>query len=483
MQFTRTCIFASDGGSDYTGWAVDLGRGAHGSKWAIKMEYDLFVIGAGSGGVRAARVCSQLGKRVAVAEERWLGGTCVNVGCVPKKLFYYGSHFSHDFAEAEGFGWKVNTSHSWPTLRDNKTREIERLNGVYRQILQDAGVDLYETRAEVIAPNQVRLGTGEVINCRNILLATGGGAFVPEFPGSEHAVTSDEVFYLERLPKRVLIVGGGYIAVEFACIFNGLGCAVDLSYRGERFLRNFDSDIAEHMVGEMRKKNITIMFNSAVGQIDARGEGCRAHFADGEQGDYDLVLYATGRKPRLDAFDPEALGIDLTRRGRVVVGQNFATSVDSIYALGDLIDSPELTPVAIAEAMVFANHLYGDASASLDYQCIPTAVFTQPSIGTVGLTEAQALASGADVKVYRSQFRHLKHTLSGSEEKTLMKLVVDAESDRVLGVHMAGNEAGEIIQGFAVAVQMGARKSDFDNTVGIHPTAAEELVTMSTPDA
>lgn len=443
-------------------------------------DYDLFVIGAGSGGVRAARMSASYGARVAIAEARHLGGTCVNVGCIPKKLFVYASHFEEDFEDAAGYGWTVGERRfDWPTLIRNKNKEIERLNGVYERLLKNAGVDLLLGRATITDPHTVELD-GKRFTAERILVATGGWPKVPELPGREHAITSNEIFYLESLPKRAIIVGGGYIAVEFAGVLNGLGTRVTQLHRGLHFLRGFDDDVRTFLASQMRAKGVDLRFAASIARIERRGAELFAELADGTEIVTDCILFATGRAPNTKGLGLEQAGVKLDADGAVIVDDAFQTSVPSIYALGDVIDRVQLTPVAIVEAMALAKMLFRGESARMDYTGIPTAVFSQPNIGTVGLTEAKA-REGHEVDIYLSTFRALKHTLSGRNEKTLMKLIVDRATNRVLGCHMVGPDAGEIIQGFAVALKCGATKAQFDATVGIHPTAAEEFVTMREP--
>ncbi len=448
----------------------------------MSFDYDLFVIGAGSGGVRAARMSAANGARVAVAEDRYLGGTCVNVGCVPKKLFVYGSHFAEAFADAAGYGWDVGAGRfDWPRLRDNKTREIERLNGIYRNLLQGAGVEIVWGRAQLVDAHRVRVGDIEY-TAENVLVATGSWPSIPEIPGRDLAITSNEAFYLPRFPRHVVVVGGGYIAVEFAGIFAGLGAATTLIYRGPLFLRGFDDDVRRFVAAELEKKHIELRFSTEVSAIEPHGQGRRVVLDDGSTLGTDLVLYATGRAPNTAGLGLEALGVALNDRGGVRVDDHYRSSVSNIYAIGDVIDREQLTPVAIAEGMCIANNLFTDnPPRTVDYSLIPTAVFCQPNIGTVGLTEAQARERFAAIDVYASEFKPLKHTLSGRDERTLMKLVVNRADQRVVGAHMVGAEAGEIIQGLAVALTAGATKQDFDRTIGIHPTAAEEFVTMRQP--
>ncbi|WP_409526218.1 glutathione-disulfide reductase [Nitrincola sp. MINF-07-Sa-05] len=445
-------------------------------------DYDLFVIGAGSGGVRAARMAAGMGVRVAVAEERYLGGTCVNVGCVPKKLYVYASHYAETFHEAAGFGLNASgVTFDWPTLRDNKTAEITRLNGIYRNLLINSGCELIEARATVTGPNEVSVD-GRRITAERILIATGGWPHVPDIPGREHVISSNEVFDLETFPRRVIVLGGGYIAVEFAGIFAGLGARTDLVYRGDLFLRGFDQEVREFTAQEVAKKGVKLRFNTNIRSITKADDGVLiAEFEDGSTQEADQIMYATGRVPNTAGLGLEEVGVATDKSGAVVVSDQFQTSIPSIYAIGDVIDRVQLTPVALAEGMALVQALYGKGEKTVDYDLIPTAVFCQPNIGTVGLTEEQARERFTKVDVYRSEFRAMKHTLSGSQERTLMKMLVDQETDRVLGVHMVGAEAGEIIQGIAVALKAGATKAVFDSTIGIHPTAAEEFVTMREP--
>lgn len=441
-------------------------------------DYDLFVLGAGSGGVRAARIAAGLGARVAVAEERHLGGTCVNVGCVPKKLLVYASHFADAFADARGFGWNVQSPRfDWRALIANKNREIARLNGVYRRLLEGAGVAVIEARARLVDATTVAAGD-RTVRARHVLVATGGRPVVPAVPGAEHVITSNEAFFLDDLPGRVVIVGGGYIAVEFAGIFAGLGARVHQLYRGSLFLRGFDDDIRTTLADEMRKKGIDLRFETTVERITRRGDERLVALASGETIACDLVLYATGRAPNTEGLGLEAAGVRLDGNGAVVVDAYSRSSVESIFAVGDCTDRLNLTPVAIREGQAVAWTLFGAKPTTADHTGVPTAVFSQPPAATVGLTEAEARAGHARVDVYRTAFRPMKHTLTGRDEKTMIKLVVDAETDRVLGAHMVGADAPEIIQGIAIALKCGARKADFDATVGIHPTAAEEFVTL-----
>ena len=465
-----------------------------------EFDYDLFVIGAGSGGVRASRMAASYGARVGIAEDRYLGGTCVNVGCVPKKLFVYGSHFAEEFHDARGFGWDASRpAFDWPTLRDNKNSEIARLNGVYENLLGNAGVTLHEGRARLEDANTVVVtatdGTETRVTTERVLIATGSWPFRPDIKGVEHSVTSNEMFYLETLPERAIVVGGGYIAVEFAGILNGLGVDTTLVYRGPLFLRGFDSGVRAFVADELRKKGVKLRFDTQICEIEKLGDGTlRAHLAaessggdesamGGESGqlDVDLVMYATGRRPLVEGLGLENVGVELDRKGAVVVDDYFQTSVENIYAIGDVIDRVQLTPVAITEGMALAKTLFAGEPTTVDYDTIPTAVFCQPNIGTVGWTEEEARVHLKDVSVFESVFRPMKHTMTGGDERTLMKLIVDQATDRVVGAHMVGPEAGEIVQGLGVALKAGATKAQFDATVGIHPTAAEEFVTMREP--
>jgi len=444
-------------------------------------DFDLFVIGAGSGGVRASRMSAGYGARVAVAEASNLGGTCVNLGCVPKKLMVYASSFSAAAADAAGFGWTVPTpTFDWATLIANKDREIGRLNGIYRKLLEDSGVRIIEGWARLLDPNTVEVD-GESYTAERILIATGGRPFKSEIPGHDLSITSEQIFHLDRQPKRIVIAGGGYIAVEFAGIMKGMGSEVTLIYRGPLFLRGFDDDVRTTLAEEMRKRGIILRFDTLIEKIERTGDGLAATTNHGDTIETDQVLSAMGRLPNTACLGLEEVGIELTDRGAVVVNEDLESSVPGIFAVGDCIDRVALTPVALAEGMAIAETLFNGNPTVVDYTHIPSAVFSQPSIGTVGFTETEARAKGYDVEIYRSTFRPMVHTLSGRDERTMMKLVVDRKTDKVLGVHMVGPEAGEIIQGMAVALNAGATKATFDATIGIHPTAAEEFVTMRTP--
>jgi glutathione reductase (NADPH) len=441
-------------------------------------DYDLFTIGAGSGGVRASRMSASFGARVAVAEERYLGGTCVNVGCIPKKLLVYASHYSEDFADAAGYGWTVGERKlDWVKLIANKNKEIGRLNGVYRKILGDAGVEIIESHAEVLDSHTVAID-GKKLTAKYILVATGSWPSVPKIPGAEYAMTSNEAFYLPALPDKVIIVGGGYIGVEFAGIFHGLGVHTTQLYRGELFLRGFDIDIRTTLAEEMRKRGIDLRFNTDITKIERSGGTLKAALNDGKTLEAGNILYATGRAPKTRELGLERAGVVLKESGAVVVDEYSKSSVESIYAIGDCTDRMMLTPVAIAEGMAVAHTLFNHKPTKPSYLNVPTAIFSAPNCATVGLTEQEAMEANFKVDIFRTSFRPLKHTLTGRDERTMMKLVVDRMTDRVLGCHMVGPEAGEIIQGLAVALNCGATKAQFDATVGIHPTAAEEFVTM-----
>lgn len=445
----------------------------------MEFDFDLFVIGAGSGGVRAARMAAASGAKVAVAEDRDLGGTCVNVGCVPKKLFVYASHFPQYFRASAGFGWSHGElAFDWSKLRDNKTAEIRRLNGIYGNLLDSAGVTLLAGRATIAGPHRVRVGDREY-SARYILVAVGGWPHVPQFPGSEHVVSSNEMFFLQQLPKRIVIVGGGYIAVEFAGIMNGLGVETHLVYRRELFLRGFDEEIRVALKEAMLHRGVKLHFNSNVNEIVKQPDNdLLVRLDSGDEITAQQVMYATGRVPKTQGLGLENTGVQLAKNGAVVVDDYFATAEPSIYALGDVIDRVQLTPVAITEAMALVQTLFYDNPTTVDYSDIPTAIFSQPEIGTVGLSEEDAWAEYGDIRVYHSKFKPMIETLGGGDERILMKLIVDAATDRVVGCHMLGDHAAEIIQGIGIAFKAGATKKHFDQTIGIHPSAAEEFVTM-----
>ena len=445
-------------------------------------DFDLFVIGAGSGGVRAARMSAGFGAKVAICEDRYMGGTCVNVGCVPKKLYVYASEYSKQVKNAKGFGWSTPApSFDWTVLRDNKKDEIKRLNGIYENLLKNANVTTFDGRGKIIDAHHVQVND-VIYSCERILIAVGGWPFVPDVPGREHALTSNEIFDLEIFPKDILVVGGGYIAVEFAGIFNGLGAKVTQLYRGDLFLRGFDEEVRHFSAQEIAKQGVTLRFNTDVSSI-TKGTDNRlvVNLTDGSILNVDTVLYATGRKPQLDQLLEAGVEIALNESGHIQVNDKFQTSIPSILAVGDVTGGMELTPVALEEGMTLARHYYHQQPCEMDYSNIATAVFCQPNIGTIGMTEEQARKKYSNVKKFRSEFRALKHTLSGSDERTLMKLLVDGDTDKVIGAHMVGPDAGEIMQGLAIAIKAGATKAMFDATIGIHPTAAEEFVTMRTP--
>ena len=446
-------------------------------------DFDLFVIGAGSGGVRAARMAASKGKKVAIAEERYLGGTCVNVGCVPKKLFVYASQFPELFNTSAGFGWNLPESPTldWATLRDNKTAEIERLNAVYNSLIANCGAYLFDARATITGPHQV-LVNNKKYSAQTILVATGGWPYIPEFPGSEYVLSSNEMFYLDELPNTAVVVGGGYIAVEFAGILNGLGVETHLIYRGPKLLKTFDREMSDKVVQGMGDRGVNIHFNTEVNKITKTDQQLSVSLSNGSDNhsklSAGLVLYATGRRANTAGLGLENTQVVVRDNGSIEVDKYFATAEPSIYALGDVIDRIQLTPVAIQEAMVLVDHLYGDNKASIDYNNIPTAVFCQPEFATVGLSEEQAREQYPDIAIYLSDFKPMLQTLGGGSERITMKLVVDNQTDRVLGCHMVGEHAAEIIQGMAIALQASATKANFDATVGIHPSAAEEFVTM-----
>ncbi len=443
----------------------------------MKFDYDLFTLGAGSGGVRASRYAANFGARAAIAEERYLGGTCVNVGCIPKKLFAYAAHYRDEFQDARGYGWSVTPpAFNWATLLANKDREIARLNGAYEKILKSAGVEIFRARATLVDAHTVAVA-GRNITARHILIATGGWPVKPALPGAELAFTSNEAFHLDPLPRRIVIVGGGYIAVEFASIFHGLGVDTTLLYRGERLLKLFDADLGNFLGEQMQAKGIRILLQQNIVSI-ARAASLQSALTDGRVLESDGVMLAMGRAPNARGLGLEAAGVKLSDQGAIMIDKNFQTSVPSIHAIGDVTDRILLTPVALAEGMVVADRLFGKNARSVSYDNIATAIFSNPNVATVGLSEADARNRGLEVAIFKSRFTSLKHTLTGSEEKVFMKLVVDRRTDRVLGVHMAGPDAGEIIQGFAVALNCGATKRQFDATIGIHPTMAEEFVTM-----
>jgi glutathione reductase (NADPH) len=448
-------------------------------------DFDLFVIGGGSGGVRAARMAAQRGARVAVAEAAALGGTCVNVGCIPKKLYSYAAHYAHDFEDARGFGWDLQEPRlDWDRLKANRAREIGRLNGIYEQLLMGAGVQIVRGWAQLVDGHTVKVETlsgPRQFSARHILLATGATPSVPALPGRELAVTSDSMFDLDPFPRRLVVVGGGYIACEFASIFRGLGAQVSLLYRGEQILRGFDDEVRAFIAREMVRTGIDLRLGANVEALARSGDGLQVQLAGGTRLAADVVLYATGRVPNVNGLALETAGVKQGRHGAILVDGHYQTSLASVHAVGDVTARVQLTPVALGEAMALVDRLFGDGRRQMGYEFIPTAVFTHPNIGTVGYTEAQARETFGRITVFRTEFKPLRHTLTGSGERTLMKLVVDTQSDRVVGLHMVGPDAGEVVQGFAVALKAGATKAVFDATVGIHPTLAEEFVTMREP--
>lgn len=443
-------------------------------------DYDLFTIGAGSGGVRASRVSASYGAKVAIAEERYFGGTCVNVGCIPKKLLVYASHFSEDFEDAANYGWTVGERHiDWAKLIANKDKEISRLNDVYRNLLKNAGVTIVDGHAEFVDPHTVAVD-GKRYTAKYILIATGSWPVVPSIPGAEHAITSNEAFYLPNLPRKVIIVGGGYIGVEFAGIFHGLGAEVTQVYYGPLFLRGFDDDVRETLAQEMTKRGIDLRFNADLQKIEKPSRDLHVTLTGGATVEVEQILYATGRIPNTRSLGLEKVGVMLNLSGAVAVDDYSRTCIDSIYAIGDCTDRLMLTPVAIAEGHALAETLFKDNPMKPSYMNVPTAVFSNPNVGAIGLTEAEARERFERVDVYKTTFKPLKHTLTRRDEKTMMKIVVDGATDKVIGCHMVGADAGEIIQGLAIAMNCGATKAQFDATIGIHPTAAEEFVTMRT---
>ncbi len=447
-----------------------------------EFDYDLFTIGAGSGGVRASRLAANLGARVAVAEEHRVGGTCVIRGCVPKKIMVYASRFAGGFRESAGFGWSVgDSSFEWSTLIENKDREIDRLNNIYIQGLENAGVEIKDCRAVIKGPHTVHLvQENRDITAKHILVATGGWPNRDNsIEGIEHAITSNEVFHLQKLPESILIVGGGYIAVEFAGIFNGLGVDTTLIYRREEIMRGFDDDLRVGLHAEMEKQGIRVLTNTNLTTIEKTGSGCHVALTTGEDLDVGLVMTAIGRVPNTNDLGLQEAGVQTRPNGAVEVDEYSKTSVDSIYAVGDVTDRVSLTPVAIREGAAFVETVFNNNPTPVDHAYIPTAVFSQPEMGTIGLSEADARMAHGDVDIYKSSFRPMKNTLSGKDETTMMKIIVDPKTDKVLGVHLLGPDSGEMIQCLGIAVRMGATKADFDATMAVHPTASEELVTMS----
>ena len=449
-------------------------------------DVDLFVIGGGSGGVRAARIAAGHGARVMIAEEYRMGGTCVIRGCVPKKLLVYASHISHELEDAAGFGWTIpGATFDWPTLIANKDKEIARLEAAYTANVEKSGARIVKTRAVFEDAHTLRLATGEAIRSRYVLIATGGAPnHGVAIPGIEHVISSNEVFHLNSLPKRMVIQGGGYIALEFACIFAGFGTDVTVIYRGENILRGFDEDVRSHVRAEMEKEGITIITGCTVTSVDKHGKEFTSHLSSGSSIASDQVMFAIGRHPNLANLGLETTGVAINpTNGGIAVDSFSRTSVPNIYAIGDVTHRLNLTPVAIREGHAFADTVFGKRPVEVDHADIPTAVFSQPEVGTVGLTEAQARAQFSHVDIYKTDFKPMKATMSGRDTRVLMKLVVDANSDRVIGCHIVGEGAAEMAQLLGIALKMRATKADFDATMALHPTAAEELVTMRNPSA
>lgn len=451
-----------------------------------KFDYDLFVIGAGSGGVRAARIAAGYGVKVGIAEKNYYGGTCVNVGCVPKKLMTYVSSYATHMEDAAGYGWEIGArSLIWKTFISRKNKEIERLNGIYERMLKNAGVDILWGNAEILDAHTVRI-QDRTVTAERILIATGGRAVKPDIEGAkEYGITSDDVFYLEEQPKRLVVVGVGYIGLEFAGIFNGLGSKVDVLFRKDKILNEgFDEDVRTFLQAEMTKKGIHFHSQTNVVRVEKIAQGLKIHLDNGQFLGADQILFATGRLPNIDDLRLPEVGVKTEQNGAIIVNQDEQTSIPSIYAVGDVTDRIALTPVALAEGHALVDRLYGRKNRHISYENIPSAVFSDPNVAQVGLTEAQARRKfGDDIDIYKADFRAMRMILAERDERTLMKLIVHRTSNKVLGVHMVGTDAGEIIQGFATALIAGATKADFDATIGIHPTAAEEFVTMRTKSA
>jgi glutathione reductase (NADPH) len=444
-------------------------------------DYDLFVIGAGSGGVRAARLSAMSGAKVAVAEEHRVGGTCVIRGCIPKKFMVYASEVSHQLQVARGYGWSGfdDLRFDWKAFIEKKDVEIARLSGIYVRNLSNAGAELAHARAELRDAHTVELvGKGQKVTADKILIAVGGWPTVPEFPGAEHAITSNEAFHLENLPKSVMVVGGGYIAVEFAGIFRGLGVETTLVYRGPNILRGFDDDIRAHLGAELEKRGIKLILGAQHEKIEKTSQGLVSHLTGGHAVTTEAVMFATGRAPKVEGLGLENAGVKLNDKGAIIVDDYSRTNVENIYAVGDVTDRINLTPVAIREGAAFAETVFRNNPTRYDHECVPLAVFSQPPVGSVGLTEAEARRTHGEIDIYKSTFRPLKQTFFGGEDRTMMKLVVDAKSQKIIGCHIVGDDGPEIIQMAAVAIKMGATKPQWDNTTALHPTAAEELVTM-----
>ncbi|MFN2100256.1 glutathione-disulfide reductase [Altererythrobacter sp. MF3-039] len=444
-------------------------------------DYDLFTIGAGSGGVRASRVAAAHGAKVAVAEEHRVGGTCVIRGCVPKKMLVYGAHFAEDLKDARNFGWSTDDiEFDWITLRDNVLNDVDRLNGLYEETLENHNVEIFHERAELVGPHEIRLASGKTVTARYILIATGARPHVPEFEGSEHAITSNEAFHLDEIPKKIIIAGGGYIANEFAGIFNEFGSKVCLVNRGDQLLRSYDEALRDRLLQISIIKGIEFKFNTVFKYIKPCDDGgFHVKLSDNDEEIVDLVMFATGRVPNVEGLGLGNAGVELGEKGEIKVDEFSKTNVDHIYAVGDVTDRVQLTPVAIREGQAFADSVFGDVEPyAVDHSCIPSAVFSHPPIAAVGLTEGQARNSLGNIKVYQSDFRPMKNVLAGRNERSLFKMVCDAANDRIVGIHMIAPEAAEMMQAAAVAVKAGLTKADFDATTAIHPTMAEELVLL-----
>ncbi|WP_313394804.1 glutathione-disulfide reductase [Sphingobium yanoikuyae] len=443
-------------------------------------DFDLFVIGAGSGGVRASRVAAAHGAKVAVAEEFRVGGTCVIRGCVPKKLLIYGAHFAEDLKDARRFGWNVpDCGFEWATLRDNVLADVDRLEGLYTNTLNSHKVELIAERVTVTGPHSVKLASGREVTAKVILVATGAWPLIPEVEGAEHGITSNEVFHLDECPKRIVIVGGGYIANEFAGIFHQFGSHVTMVNRGGTLLRGYDEQIRDRLLQISTMKGINFRFNAQMEKIEKKEDGTLCvHFKNGDPVAADIVLFATGRRPHTDGLGLESAGVEIDDKGAIKVDEYSRTSCESIYAVGDVTDRLQLTPVAIREGHAFADTVFGNNPRTVDYSCVPSAVFSHPPLAGVGLTEAQAKNKYGTVKVYTSDFRPMKNVLAGRDERALYKMVVDATTNKVVGLHMIGPDAPEILQAAAVAVKAGLTKQDFDDTVALHPSMAEELVLL-----
>ena len=441
-----------------------------------KFDYDLFIIGAGSGGIRTARIASSLGAKVAIAENKYLGGTCVNVGCIPKKIFFYASHLATDLADAKAFGWELNPPvFNWQTLISNKNKEIARLNAIYAGLLKNAqhipgNATLADAHSVIVNEKKY--------SCKHILIATGSTPYIPNIPGKQHAISSDQVFFLKTLPEKIIIVGGGYIAVEFAGIFNALGVETTLVHHGNLLLRRFDQDVCEFLKQEMEKKGITLKFDNSIVSIEKVKQKLQATLKCQTKLIADQIMFATGRKPNIATLQLEQLGVRLNQHGAIIVDDYYQTNIPSIYAIGDVIDHINLTPVALAQGACLAHSLYGKEKRIMDYENIASAVFSQPNIGTVGLTEQAAKEKYPDCVIYKSTFTPTQHSMANNREKIFIKLIVDRDTDKIIGAHMVGIQAGEIIQGIAIAIKAGVTKSDLDQTLGIHPTIAEEFCSM-----